>query len=305
MIHDGFHNRQLALWRLAAENYAGLQRAESRRFEFCGFGVTVQYNPARIVSTGAKTDAGSVAARPCFLCRANRPEEQLSVAMGQFELLVNPFPIFNPHYVIAHMKHIPQTVIPYIGDMLGFARQMPEFAIFYNGPRCGASAPDHMHFQACRAIQLPVVGDYFRLRHDRSVLLVRRAGTEVRTLNGYLRTVICIEAPAVGCGVAVMDDIIAALRSIQPEEDEPMMNIVAAYYDGCHYIWIFPRKAFRPWQYAAPGESGLLVSPAAVEMAGLVITPVAGHFKKVTAADIEDIYSQCSMTDAAEMIRQI
>lgn len=305
MVYEEFYRRQLEVWELARRNYCGLQGAENRVFQFDGFGVTVQFNPARIVSTGAKTDAKSVAERPCFLCRANRPAEQQAVDFGQFELLVNPFPIFPPHYVIAHKKHTPQRIEPYIGDMLAFARQMEGFALFYNGPRCGASAPDHHHFQACTARSLPIVGDYFRLRSNRTELLVKQADVEIHTVRNYLRTVVCIEAKSAGSGAAALKETIDILRKLQPTDDEPMMNMVAIWADSQYYIWVFPRKAFRPWQYSAEGEAQLLISPATVEMAGIVITPLAEHFNKVTANDIRDIYAQCSMTEAADAIRQI
>lgn len=240
----------MASWQQAAANYSALEGVAVRRFGFEGFEVMVQYNPARAASTGAKTDAGSIAARPCFLCRRNRPECQYSIVMGDFELLVNPFPIFMPHYTIAHREHTPQRLMPYAAALLGFARELEGMAVFYNGARCGASAPDHAHFQACPMGCLPVCGDYFRMRDrgGRTPVLWRGRGVVVRRMEGYLRSVVCIEADDAEGALGALREWVAAAEMGQ---EEAMVNVVAAYVDGRYCVWVFPRRRFRPWQYDA------------------------------------------------------
>jgi len=141
--------RQLHEWPLVADNYRALQALCMRTIEVGGVSVRLQYNPARIRSTASKVDAVSLSERPCFLCDAHRPVEQLSLPIGgQYKLLVNPYPIFPRHFTLPSVVHTPQAIIGRFADMLELASLLPEYVIFYNGARCGASAPDHMHFQA-------------------------------------------------------------------------------------------------------------------------------------------------------------
>ena len=156
--------QQLSVWEMARNNFEGLKTVQIREFDFDGFGVKVQFNPARMVSSGAKVDAKTIAQRKCFLCAANRPEVQRGIEWRDYDILINPFPIFPRHLTIPRREHVDQQLVPYISDMFDLARELPDFVVFYNGPKCGASAPDHMHFQAGNADFLPLVGDYFNLK---------------------------------------------------------------------------------------------------------------------------------------------
>ena len=143
--------QQLSVWEMARNNFEGLKTVQIREFDFDGFGVKVQFNPARMVSSGAKVDAKTIAQRKCFLCAANRPEVQRGIEWRDYDILINPFPIFPRHLTIPRREHVDQQLVPYISDMFDLARELPDFVVFYNGPKCGASAPDHMHFQAGKA----------------------------------------------------------------------------------------------------------------------------------------------------------
>lgn len=301
MLLNDFFSTQLLSWPLAADNYHALGGVRLRRLDYCKYGILVQFNPARIVSSGAKTDAASIASRPCFLCASNRPAGQKSLPTGDFELLVNPFPIFKPHFTIAHRDHTPQLLLPYIDRWLAMSAMMTGMALFYNGARCGASAPDHAHFQACSAKSLPIVNDYFAMRCMHTTMLEHYGTVEIRTIDGYLRHVICIESDRAAEAAEAVVRIMARLAATDTNQAsalnsdcEPMLNAVSLYADRRHYVWLFPRKAFRPWQYSADEPQRLIISPATVEMAGLMITPVEDHFNRVNKADIEDIYHQCS-----------
>lgn len=286
---------QMRDWPLAAKNFADLARVKVRTFDFDGFSVRVQCNPARVVSSAAKVDAAAIAARPCFLCAQNRPAEQAAVDCGDWEVLVNPFPIFPQHFTLVNRQHQPQEIASHIADFLRFTSVLPDYVVFYNGPRCGASAPDHLHFQAGTKDFLPLVGDYFRLKSARARQVDATGSARTFALDGYLRTVFCIEGKR---DDALQVAFLKLYNSLVSEPlVEPMMNLVACREQDCTYLFVLPRGAFRPWQYAAESaERQLLVSPAAVEMAGVFVTPGEAHFAKITAADIVDIFGQITLS---------
>jgi len=252
----------------------------------------VQFNPARIVSSGAKVDAKTIAERKCFLCAANRPTEQKSVEFGDYEILVNPFPIFPEHFTIPHKEHINQQIKPYFADMLKLARALDDYLIFYNGPRCGASAPDHLHFQAGTKDFLPLVNDYKRLKDKHAEQLVESETFQLFSFNDYLRAVYCIESTDIESARDSFEKLYTHYST--DENEEPMMNIVCTFEADKWYTFVLPRKAFRPWQYTAEGDQQLLVSPATVEMCGIFITPVESHFEKIMKEDVISILEQVS-----------
>ena len=297
-------DQQLSVWEMARNNFEGLKTVQIREFDFDGFAVKVQFNPARMVSSGAKVDAKTIAERKCFLCAANRPEVQRGIEWRDYDILINPFPIFTRHLTIPRREHVDQRLVPYISDMFDLARELTDFVVFYNGPKCGASAPDHMHFQAGNADFLPLVGDYFNLKQVGRTELVETADTaETYLMKDYLRMVYCIEsADADALKVAFMK---LYNSWVKEEGVEPMMNVVCLYKestvngqqstDGKWYLFIIPRGSFRPWQYSAEGDQQLLVSPATVEVSGLFITPVKEHFERITKEDVVDILTQCTI----------
>jgi len=299
-------HEQVSNWELARTNFAGLKTVRTKSFDFGDFEVKVQFNPARIVSSGAKVDAKTIAERKCFLCTENRPAEQNSVDAGNYLVLVNPFPIFPEHFTIPRKEHVDQQIKPYFADMLELAKALDDYLIFYNGPRCGASAPDHMHFQAGTKDFLPLVNDYTRLKDTHAQLLVESENFQLYNFNNYLRTVYCIESTDVESAKDAFEKLYtyftsppAPLLEERGEievggEVEPMLNIVCTFDDGKWFTFVLPRKTFRPWQYSAEGEQQLLVSPATVEMCGIFITPIEAHFEKITKEDVESILKQAS-----------
>ena len=297
-------DQQLSVWEMARNNFEGLKTVQIREFDFDGFAVKVQFNPARMVSSGAKVDAKTIAERKCFLCAANRPEVQRGIEWRDYDILINPFPIFTRHLTIPRREHVDQRLVPYIADMFDLARELTDFVVFYNGPKCGASAPDHMHFQAGNADFLPLVSDYFNLKQVGRTELVETANTtETYLMKDYLRVVYCIESAD---AEALKEAFMKLYNSWVVDADvEPMMNVVCLYRqstvdsqqtaDGKWYLFVIPRGAFRPWQYTAEGDKQLLVSPATVEVSGLFITPVKEHFERITKEDVVDILTQCTI----------
>ena len=289
--------QQLSVWEMARNNFEGLKTVQIREFDFDGFGVKVQFNPARMVSSGAKVDAKTIAQRKCFLCAANRPEVQRGIEWRDYDILINPFPIFTRHLTIPRREHVDQQLVPYISEMFDLARELTDFVVFYNGPKCGASAPDHMHFQAGNADFLPLVGDYFNLKSKGKCTMHNAQctidGVDIYTIDDYLRVVYCVESTDKD---ALREAFMKLYNSWVKEEGvEPMMNVVCLYREGRWYLFVIPRGAFRPWQYTAEGEKQLLVSPATVEVSGLFITPVKEHFERITKEDVVDILTQCTI----------
>ena len=288
-------------WELARTNFAGLKTVRTKSFNFGDFEVKVQFNPARIVSSGAKVDAKTIAERKCFLCTENRPAEQTAVDAGDYLVLVNPFPIFPEHFTIPRKEHVDQQIKPYFADMLVLAEALDDYLIFYNGPRCGASAPDHMHFQAGTKDFLPLVNDYKRLKDTHAQLLVESENFQLFNFNNYLRTVYCIESTDVESAKDAFEKLYTHFQQIslpalpKGERAEPMLNIVCTFEDGKWFTFVLPRKTFRPWQYTAEGDQQLLVSPATVEICGIFITPIEAHFEKITKEDVESILEQASL----------
>ena len=288
-------------WELARTNFAGLKTVRTKSFNFGDFEVKVQFNPARIVSSGAKVDAKTIAERKCFLCTENRPAEQTAVDAGDYLVLVNPFPIFPEHFTIPRKEHVDQQIKPYFADMLVLAEALDDYLIFYNGPRCGASAPDHMHFQAGTKDFLPLVNDYKRLKDTHAQLLVESENFQLFNFNNYLRTVYCIESTDVESAKDAFEKLYTHFQQIsllalpKGEGAEPMLNIVCTFEDGKWFTFVLPRKTFRPWQYTAEGDQQLLVSPATVEICGIFITPIEAHFEKITKEDVESILEQASL----------
>ena len=260
---EAFFESQLREWQLARDNHEALSRVWSRELisDKTYMALRVQYNPARMVSTGASIDKASIAARPCFLCAKNRPAEQQGLDLNdEFEWLVNPFPILPHHFTIASKTHRPQRILDSYDAMIQATLALPEeYIVFYNGPKCGASAPDHLHLQAGKWSTPLTMGDAFRAYH----LPCAEASDAFRTLYDSL---------------PVMDG-----------EDEPRMNVVA-YRTGEHVnLVVIPRRAHRPHCYTAEGAEKYLISPGTLDMCGLIITPRLEDYERLTATKALDI----------------
>lgn len=286
-----FFNAQLSEWELAGGNYRMLEKVKTRYLGFPFFDIMLQFNPERIKSSAAKTDAESVKARPCFLCNKNRPSQQRGISFDEeITVLVNPYPIFSRHLTIASYKHTSQRIRNNFGKMLSLAEALPDYVIFYNGPECGASAPDHFHLQAGNRGFMPIEKDFSSGRFTNPVYSYR--GTEVWNWNGYLRGIISLTGKKKESLEDLFDLFYKRFSLIQPEKTEPMLNVIAYKMDNLWIIHIIPRKKHRPEQFFADGEDQILISPASVDLGGVVITPREEDFLKIRRSDIEDIFRQ-------------
>ncbi|MCY1634576.1 DUF4922 domain-containing protein [Marinifilum sp. D737] len=291
-ILSDFLNQQVRDWPLANGNFKGLEKVEEKEFGFDGFKMKVQFNPERIRSSAAKVDKKSIENRACFLCLDKLPAEQGGIAQGkEYVILVNPFPIIPQHFTIPKVDHVDQSFMDNLEGMLYLVKDMQGYTLFYNGPKCGASAPDHMHFQGGNKGFMPVEEEYFALK-DSADLLVKSDDIEVRAFNHYLRKMISVETANAEELITVVSKFYNAFAAMQAEEKEPMLNVICSYVDGKYMMHLFPRKLHRPTQYFAEGDDQILISPASVDFGGVFITPRREDFEKITAEDIEDIFKQ-------------
>lgn len=289
-------DQQTLEWELAARNYKGLEKVEKHYFQFDeGVKIGVQFNPERIYSSAAKVDDKSISERKCFLCHAHLPAEQKWVEFNDnYLVLVNPFPIFPRHLTISHRWHIDQRIMEHFPEMLNLAMELDEFVVFYNGPRCGASAPDHFHFQAGNKGFMPIEKEY----HDLPKTLLRNEnGCRAQSFNNYLRHCIVLEGKDKSILSQWFEELFNLMEKLMQQEPEPMMNLLCLWENEGWKIFIFPRKLHRPWQFFSEDDNKILLSPASVDMGGVLITPKEEDHKKLSALDIRDIFTQVTWDD--------
>lgn len=302
-----FIENQLAKWQTAHTNHEALNQIETRRFELAGNTITVQFNPARAVSTCAKVDKSSIEARKCFLCPKNKPNEQDEIIISldePFSLRINPYPILPGHLTISSLKHQDQvladkTIRQLPGKLISWLEEYfaSGYVLFYNGAKCGASAPDHFHFQAVKQSDVPVIQQWERLMET----AVRE--TEIKTENGntyssfQITSYICpIQVFICNHSTDILPEMINQYLESLPlheGESEPRYNLFAWQDKQRGFTMAyFPREEHRPACYTATGGEQLLVSPGALDMAGLLVTPRKEDFDKITESDITQIYKE-------------
>ncbi|MFW6202967.1 MAG: DUF4922 domain-containing protein [Marinilabilia sp.] len=294
---DRLIDDQVANWDMARKNYEGLKDVKIRSVKMgVATEMRVQFNPGRIRSSAAKVDAKSIRERKCFLCPENLPTEQEGVSFGDdYLVLVNPFPIFPRHLTIPHRSHTDQRIKGRIKDMMLLARSLPGFVLFYNGPRCGASAPDHFHFQAGNKGFLPIEDEYDK--HPGKILLYDQEGLRVHAVDKYFRKTLVFEGSDRDLIEQGFDKLYLFLDSVQDRDDEPMLNILCSWENGHWRLFFFPRKEHRPRQYYAEGDDQILLSPASVDFGGVLITPREEDFNKLNSDLIADIFEQVTLSD--------
>ena len=293
---DRFFDRQLTLWPETRDRYRELSHVETRELNVGSSTFEVQFNPARICSTGASITKEAVAARPCFLCKKNRPQEQLTKAQDvDYELLVNPYPILPMHFTIPAHRHQPQQIRGMYGEMIQLLAHYPELMVFYNGPLCGASAPDHAHLQAGTSGILPLQKEWQRLSRNLTEVARRGDDATLSVIEDYPCAALVIRAHSRRASERMFATLYHALPKL-PEQSEPMMNIVAWHVDEEFISVVFPRKKHRPDCYYKTGNEQLLVSPGALDMSGYLITPRREDFERITPEMAEAILQECALS---------
>ena len=288
-----FFNRQLEMWEDARHRFRDLKHVEVRQLSDQ---LKVQFNPARIVSTGAKIDKHTLGERPCFLCERNRPKEQMTKQIDDhFQLLVNPFPILPVHFTIPATKHQPQSIYRHYGEMHRLLSLHSELMVFYNGPKCGASAPDHLHFQAGTSGVLPLQTNWQRLSRNLTDVISLNDEEKISVLRDFLVPAFVIISKSEDSDEELFHRLYRSMP-MRGDESEPMMNIIA-WRKGDEFISVvIPREKHRPDAYFAEGEVQMMVSPGALDMAGLIITPREEDFSKINLDKATALLRECGIS---------
>ena len=291
-----FFNRQLEKWDDARQRYRELRNVKTRELTVGSSTMQVQWNPARMVSTGASIDKKAVAARPCFLCEQNRPQEQVKKNIdNQYDLLVNPFPILPIHFTIPSVKHEPQQIHDKYSQIHKLLEEYPEMLVFYNGPKCGASAPDHAHFQAGTSGVLPIQLSWQRLSRNMTKIVSLNEHEDISIIEEYPCPALVIRSRSLYGDEQLFLRLYEALP-MQADDTEPMMNIVSWRCDEDFFSVVFPRRKHRPDCYYATGNDQYIISPGALDMSGLFITPRQEDFERLTPEIALDILNEVSLT---------
>lgn len=314
-----FVGDQLSRWPLACDNFRALKNVTTRNMTVGGLEVVIQHNPARIISSAAKTDAKSLKQRPCFLCRENRPPEQIFLPFEgrkgkKYDILINPFPIFQDHLVIALAKHQDQSIWKRYVDVLDLSRAHPECTFYYNGPKCGASAPDHHHFQAIRRNELPLEVDIDR-EMDKMLLNEGNAreiaeGTVFDYMTAvqdaklyhykrFLRGIFVLRARTSKSAAKMFYRFLDTLHLLEGDS-EPRFNLVTYYKKGEYRTIIILRTTHRSHHYFTEGPDHLTMSPGCADVAGVLIASVKEDYDKMTPELLTDMLQEVTYSREME-----
>lgn len=307
---EKFINDQLSQWPLACDNFRALKDVRIRPVSIGGLEVRIQFNPARIVSSAADVSEKAIKERRCFLCRENRPAGQISLRFEgrkskKYDILVNPYPIFPGHLVIASDRHVDQSIWKRYVDMLDLARALGGYTVFYNGPCCGASAPDHFHFQAASRGMMPlecdVDGMLDSIRDSDLEYLSSVQDAEVFRYRKFIRGVFVIRAATAKSAAKMFYRLLDCAPAAE-EGKEPMFNLLTWYAAGEYRSVVIFRAAHRSSHYFSDNEDRLVISPGCADMAGVVVTPRQEDFDKLTPELLAEVYDEVSMSEEAESL---
>lgn len=299
-------DEQLNSWEQAGSNYEALAKVLVKEITVDGFPFKVQFNPARIVSSAAKVDAKSISERKCFLCKENRPAVQKGLeyinngnSENPYTVLINPFPIFPKHLTIPLLDHTLQLISGRFDAMLNLAKELPGYTLFYNGPKCGASAPDHFHFQAGNKGFLTIESELKKMERDQ---ILHTNNTDVSLVKGIFSGLILIDSSSPEESNEIFEKILSVLP-VKEQEAEPMVNILCWHEisegeQGRFITLIYLRDKHRPSHYFAQGDSNILLSPAAVDLGGVLITPLEKDFHKISEREIKEIMDEILISES-------
>ncbi|HOQ40522.1 MAG: UDP-Glc:alpha-D-GlcNAc-diphosphoundecaprenol beta-1,3-glucosyltransferase WfgD [Deltaproteobacteria bacterium ADurb.Bin151] len=287
-------HRQKETWPEFAAACRDLKNIKTRQLSCGRYTITLQYNPARAVSGGAAVDRESIKKRPCFLCRKNLPDAQQAILYrDDFLILCNPAPIFNRHFTIVTLRHRPQNIVSSLDRLLKLSADVgPDYIVFYNGPFCGASAPDHAHFQMIPSNVLP-----FLARFNKLPLTKAASSVQITAGKQFDRAVIVMESGNAAALMKQFNRFVKAARKILAKRDEPPVNVICSYAGKTWRLTIFLRRKHRPDAYFAKGKKNIFISPGAIDMAGVVITPRLSDFEHLSCSTLSAIYNEVSLNE--------
>lgn len=290
LIHE-----QKLNWEQCKIGYAALDTVRVKSFQFKHCTIKVQFNSGRMISTSAKVDAKSIKERKCFLCKDNLPIEQRALDYkDDFIILVNPFPIFPEHFTLPSLQHVNQNIENAFSVLLDFSKDLsPDFSVFYNGPRCGASAPDHLHFQAGTKNFMTIDHQYELIRERAGKKLLKSNSLTVYSIDDGLRKMISFEGELKSEIEKTFQIFYSTYKELLEQSEEPMMNILGSYQDKKWRIIIFLRKKHRPDVFFEKDEEKrILLSPAVVDIGGVCVTPREKDFAVVTKEVLKNIFAE-------------
>lgn len=282
-------------WQMLKTGVQSLETVKSKSFQFDGFKIKAQFNAGRITSTSAKVDPKSISERKCFLCVENLPTEQKGILYkGNYIILCNPFPIFPTHFTLTNKEHQPQRIVDTFSDMLDLSKDLSKYySVIYNGPRCGASAPDHLHFQAGNKSFMPIDDEFHQIKNEYGKEIFEDDDLSVFAIDDGLRKLISIESIDKKLVVSAFNKFYKLYSELMNEEQEPLINLVSFYEE--EYGWrviIFLRVKHRPAVFFAEDETKMLVSPAAIDLGGVCVFPREEDFNRITKEQIESIFKE-------------
>jgi len=280
-------------WSLLYDGYKSLETVKTKSFQFDGYEIKVQFNPGRIISSSAKVDSQSIKERRCFLCTENLPLEQKGILFqNDYLILCNPYPIFPEHFTISSIEHLPQQIKISFEKFLSLSKDMSSrYTVLYNGPKCGASAPDHLHFQAGNKFFIPIDEGFHILKKKYGEQIYKIENVSVHAVDDGLRRFISLEGDDRVLLIKLFDEFYKTFESFIGSSEEPLMNILSLYENDTGWkVIIFLREKHRPSHYYAGGENNILLSPASVDVGGVCITPLEKDFEKITKEIIQEIF---------------
>jgi hypothetical protein len=282
-------------WKLCRDNYEQLKNVKIKEFRFGSYKIKAQFNPGRIISTSAKVDPKSIKERKCFLCEENLPPEQKGIIYkDSYSILINPYPIFPIHFTLTNLNHQPQRIIDTFPDLLNFSKDLSKkFSVIYNGPRCGASAPDHLHFQAGDKFFMPIDDEADLIANEFGEVIIDNDEIVALAVDDGLRKFIHIESSNENQITEFFNNFYRVYSDLMNETQEPLLNIVS-FYDS-EFGWrviVFLRAKHRSHHYYEEGENQIIVSPAAIDLGGVCIFPREEDFNKLDEAIVKEIFSE-------------
>lgn len=282
-------------WPMLNNGFKSLETVKSKSFQFEGFKIKAQFNAGRMTSTSAKVDSKSIRERKCFLCEENLPEEQKGILYNDnYIILCNPFPIFPTHFTLTYKEHKPQRILDTFSDMLDLSKDISKYySVIYNGPRCGASAPDHLHFQAGNKYFMPIDDEFHQIKNEYGKEIFEDDNLSVFAIDDRIRKFVSIESLDKELIINTFNKFYKVYSELMNENQEPMINLISFYEE--EYGWriiIFLRAKHRPVVFFAEGEAKMLVSPAAIDLGGVCVFPREEDFYRITKEQIADIFKE-------------
>ncbi len=290
------YDRQSLDWPLLKQAKESLSSVEQNKFFFDGYEIHTQFNPGRINSTIANVSPEAVKNRECLLCTENLPLEQTGIVYkDKYTILCNPYPIFYNHLTVSSLDHIPQRIKKSFPNMLEISNDIREYCFLYNGPESGASVPNHHHFQACKKDSLPVYIDYEGIKNEFGEMFIEN-DVSIFAIDDHIRKIFALESDSSKSLVKWFDKIYSLYSLISKSHVEPMMNIISSYEPEAGWrIIIFFRKKHRPDAYFKEDDENILVSPASIDLGGVLVTPLEKDFRKIDKETIRQIFHEVSM----------